>query len=78
MHEIAAALEGKVDYLFVATGTCGTLRGCAEYVRDYHLGTKVFAVDAEGSVIFGGQPAKRLIPGHGAARRPPPFFAGSY
>src|ERR1043166_9811141 len=70
MHEIATELEGKIDYLFVATSTCGTLRGCAEYVRDHHLDTHIFAVDAEGSVIFGGPPAKRLIPGHGAARRP--------
>lgn len=70
MHEIATELDGRIDYLFVATSTCGTLRGCAEYVRDHHLDTKIFAVDAYGSVIFGGRPAKRLIPGHGAARRP--------
>jgi len=70
MDEIATELEGRIDYLFVATSTCGTLRGCAEYVRDHELGTYIVAVDAEGSVIFGGQPAKRLLPGHGAARRP--------
>src|SRR5437764_15114662 len=75
MHEIATELDGRIDYLFVATSTCGTLRGCAEYARDHHLGTKIFAVDAHGSVIFGGQPAKRLIPGHGAARRPELFRA---
>jgi N-(2-amino-2-carboxyethyl)-L-glutamate synthase len=73
MHEIATELDRRIDYLFVATSTCGTLRGCAEYVRDHHLGTKIFAVDAQGSVIFGGRPAKRLIPGHGAARRPELF-----
>src|SRR5919108_2285787 len=67
MHEIVTELDGKIDYLFVATSTCGTLRGCAEYIRDHHLRIKIFAVDACGSVIFGGQPAKRLIPGHGAA-----------
>jgi len=37
---------------------------------DHRLDTNIFAVDARGSVIFGGQPAERLIPGHGAARRP--------
>jgi cysteine synthase A len=73
MHEIATELDGRIDCLFVATSTCGTLRGCAEYVRDHHLGTKIFAVDAHGSVIFGGKPEKRLIPGHGAARRPELF-----
>jgi cysteine synthase A len=70
MHEIVTALDGEVDYLFCATSTCGTLRGCAEYVQDYKLKTKIFAVDAVGSVIFGAQPAERLIPGHGAAKRP--------
>ena len=67
MREIAVTLNGDIDYLFCATSTCGTIRGCAEYVRDYNLKTKIFAVDAVGSVIFGGQPAERLIPGHGAA-----------
>lgn len=70
MREIAVALNGDIDYLFCATSTCGTIRGCAEYVRGYNLKTKIFAVDAIGSVVFGGQTAKRLIPGHGAAIRP--------
>ena len=70
MHEIATELDSRVDYVFVATSTCGTLRGCAEYVRDHRLDTRIFAVDARGSVIFGGKSAKRLIPGHGASRRP--------
>lgn len=70
MHEIVTALDGQVDFLFCATSTCGTLRGCAEYVREHGLPTKIVAVDAVGSVIFGGQSAKRLVPGHGAAVRP--------
>jgi cysteine synthase A len=70
MHEIAAELQGGIDYLFCATSTCGTLRGCAEYIRVHELGTQVYAVDAIGSVIFGGKPSKRLIPGHGAAVTP--------
>ncbi len=70
MKEIVEALDGQLDYLFCATSTCGTLRGCADYVRAENLKTKIFAVDAVGSVIFGGQKQKRLIPGHGAAVRP--------
>ena len=70
MHEIVTALDGKVDYLFCAASTCGTLRGCAEYIKANNLTTKIVAVDAVGSVIFGGPPFKRLIPGHGAATRP--------
>lgn len=70
MHEVVTALDGRVDYLFCSTSTCGTLRGCSEYARAHHLRTKIIAVDAVGSVIFGGSPKKRLIPGHGAARQP--------
>jgi N-(2-amino-2-carboxyethyl)-L-glutamate synthase len=70
MSEIIAALDCDCDYLFCATSTCGTLRGCAEYIRMRGLKTKVIAVDAIGSVIFGGQKAKRLIPGHGIALTP--------
>src|SRR5258706_460469 len=49
MEEIVGEL-GQVDYLFCATSTCGTIRGCAEYVRDNNLSTKIIAVDAVGSV----------------------------
>jgi N-(2-amino-2-carboxyethyl)-L-glutamate synthase len=76
MSEIALALDDKVDYLFCATSTCGTMRGCAEYIREHDLKTKVVAVDAEGSVIFGGSKAKRLIPGHGAAVTPDLYQPG--
>lgn len=70
MSEIAMVLHAKVDYLFCATSTCGTIRGCAEYAHENGLRTKVYAVDAIGSVIFGSHKADRLIPGHGAAIRP--------
>ena len=73
MHEIVTALDDQLDYIFCATSTCGTMRGCAEYVREHDLSTKVIAVDAIGSVIFGGAGAKRLIPGHGAGVRPQLF-----
>jgi cysteine synthase A len=76
MDEIVTALDDKVDYVFCATSTCGTLRGCSEFVRERKLPTKVIAVDAVGSVIFDGQSAKRLIPGHGAAVRPPLYQPG--
>ncbi len=81
MREILTALDQEVDYLFCAASTCGTLRGCAEYIREHGLNTKILAVDAKGSVIFGGDKAKRLIPGHGAAVRPQlfrPDFAKDY
>ncbi|HEX4966056.1 MAG TPA: 2,3-diaminopropionate biosynthesis protein SbnA [Thermoanaerobaculia bacterium] len=71
MHEIAMDLGGRIDFLFVPTSTCGTIRGCAEYVREHGMPTRIVAVDALGSLIFGNVRAKRLIPGLGAALRPP-------
>lgn len=68
MAEIVDELDGKVDYIFVATSTCGTLMGCADYIHDNRLTTRVIAVDAVGSVIFGQPEGKRLIPGHGAGK----------
>jgi cysteine synthase A len=73
MKEIVDALGFAPDYLFCATSTCGTLRGCAEYIAEQNLATRVVAVDAVGSVIFGGEKKSRLIPGHGAAVRPALF-----
>jgi 2,3-diaminopropionate biosynthesis protein SbnA len=69
MSEILDVL-GRVDHLFCAVSTCGTLRGCAEYIREHRLPTRVWAVDAVGSVIFEHRPHKRLLPGHGASRHP--------
>jgi N-(2-amino-2-carboxyethyl)-L-glutamate synthase len=47
-----------------------------EYIRANGLKTKIIAVDAKGSVIFGDKRGKRLIPGHGAARVPELFQPG--
>lgn len=66
MLEIDEALEGDVDYVFVATSTAGTLRGCNDYLRDRGRSTRVVAVDAVGSALFGGARALRRLPGFGA------------
>ncbi|NUR27313.1 MAG: 2,3-diaminopropionate biosynthesis protein SbnA [Catenulispora sp.] len=71
MHEIAQGLGGRVDYLFAATSTCGTLLGCMDYIREQGMGTRTVAVDAVGSVLFGHAPRPRLLPGHGASVRTP-------
>ncbi|MEK4064228.1 MULTISPECIES: 2,3-diaminopropionate biosynthesis protein SbnA [Paenibacillus] len=70
MKEIVTEL-GRVDYLFCSVSTCGTIRGLAEYARDHGLKTKIVAVDAEGSVIFGGNKGSRRFPGLGAGIVPP-------
>lgn len=76
MDEIVKNLNEQPDYLFCATSSCGTIRGCSEYVRSSNLKTQIIAVDAEGSIIYGTKKCKRLLPGHGAARVPELFQPG--
>jgi len=71
MHEIVTELAGRLDFIFCATSTCGTVRGCGEYARDHGLSTRVIAVDALGSLIFSDKKSKRMFPGMGAGLRPP-------
>jgi 2,3-diaminopropionate biosynthesis protein SbnA len=61
----------RLDVLFVGAGTTGTLMGCARYFREWHRQVWVVAVDSVGSVVFGGAPGRRMIPGLGSAVRPP-------
>lgn len=55
MREIDDALDGELDYLFVATSTAGTLRGCQLYLEEHRRATEIVAVDAVGSSLFGGE-----------------------
>jgi cysteine synthase A len=69
---ITAEIPG-IDYLFVGTGTAGTLMGCVSHFRKVSPATKIIAVDAAGSVTFGAPAGPRYIPGIGASRRPELF-----
>jgi N-(2-amino-2-carboxyethyl)-L-glutamate synthase len=70
MREIDEALDGAVDWVFVATSTTGTLRGCWDYLRSAGRTTRLVAVDAFGSVLFGGRRGPRRLPGLGAGMQP--------
>lgn len=59
-------VAGELDAVFVATSTAGTLAGCAERLRDAGSAAELIAVDAEGSALYGGVSAPRLLPGLGA------------
>ena len=67
MREIEEQLGSVPDYMMVATSTCGTIMGCADYINENDRDTQVIAVDAVGSVLFGDTAKKRHIPGHGAS-----------
>lgn len=71
VQEIYDSLGGDLDYLFIATSTCGTIRGCARFLRDQGSKAQVVAVDLEGSLIFSDEKKARYIPGIGAGMKPP-------
>jgi 2,3-diaminopropionate biosynthesis protein SbnA len=67
VKEILRDLDGRMlDYLFIATATCGTIRGCLDYLVDHGYPTRVIAVDALGSQIFSNASHARVIPGLGS------------
>lgn len=73
-HGTGAELNDQLvrppDYLFAAVSTTGCILGCARRMRERFPRMRVVAVDAVGSVIFGGAPAPREIPGIGSSRVP--------
>ncbi|MDQ1567419.1 MAG: N-(2-amino-2-carboxyethyl)-L-glutamate synthase [Actinomycetota bacterium] len=68
--EILADLDRPLDCLVVPVSTTGTILGLARRLRVSFPDLHVVAVDAAGSVIFGGPPGPRHVPGLGAGRRP--------
>ena len=68
--EICAAFD-RLDYVFVGVSTGGTIAGLSHRLKEKFPDVKVIAVDAEGSVIFGNTPKRRLIPGLGSSIEPP-------
>lgn len=68
--EILADLDRPLDCLVAPVSTTATILGLARRLRGAFPRLRVVAVDAAGSVIFGGPPGPRHVPGLGAGRRP--------
>jgi N-(2-amino-2-carboxyethyl)-L-glutamate synthase len=68
-EEICRAFQ-RLDYVFVGVSTGGTIAGVSRRLKEAFPSIRVVAVDAQGSVIFGGAAGKRYIPGIGASVRP--------
>lgn len=66
MAEVVEQLGHAPEMVVVAVSTTGTIGGCLRHVREHGYGTKVIAVDAEGSVLFDGSRGERILPGYGA------------
>lgn len=73
-HQTAPAIAKsfpELDVVFAGAGTTGTLMGCARWFREHRPEVRVVAVDARGSVSFGGPAGPRHIPGLGMGVPPP-------
>jgi len=71
-HLTAAEIEpAQPDYVFIGVSTGGTIAGVSQRLKRRNRHVRIIAVDAEGSVIFGGPPKQRLLPGLGSSIQPP-------
>jgi 2,3-diaminopropionate biosynthesis protein SbnA len=66
--EIYRQMQGRVDALFAAVSTGGTLAGIGRFFREVSPTTAIIGVDAHGSVIFGTPPAPRKLTGIGSSK----------
>ena len=69
-EEICRDFEGSLDYIFMGVSSGGTITGVSNRLKERFPSLKVIAVDVDGSVIFGKQPSRRLIPGIGSSMVP--------
>lgn len=67
-REIVDELGTFPNAVLSPVSTCGMLGGLLQYFRAQGALTRVCAVDLVGSVVFGGAPAPRIIPGLGSSR----------
>jgi cysteine synthase A len=67
--EICDELD-NIDYIFLGVSSGGTITGLSQKIKEKFPKAKVIAVDIDGSVIFGGKPRKRIIPGIGSSMVP--------
>jgi 2,3-diaminopropionate biosynthesis protein SbnA len=76
--ELYQQMEEKVDAVFVAVSTGGTLAGIGRYFRQVSPHTRIIAVDARGSAALGGVPGNRKLVGIGSSRRASFLESGFY
>jgi 2,3-diaminopropionate biosynthesis protein SbnA len=76
--EILRQMDHKVDAIFVAVSTGGTLAGIGRYFRQASPDTRIIAVDATGSVALGGPAGVRKLTGIGSSRLSQFIEAGHY
>lgn len=66
-REIHSDFQDTLDWIVCPVGTAGLITGVATEMKKLSPSVKILAVDAVGSVIFGGQPGPRRLLGIGNA-----------
>ena len=64
-QEIWRDLEGRLDACVVASGTCGTVSGVGQALKEKDPSIRIVGVEPEGSILFGGKPGRYLVQGGG-------------
>ncbi|MBP1999964.1 cysteine synthase A [Paenibacillus shirakamiensis] len=72
-QEIVDQMDGQIDVLVCAVSTTGSILGISRRVKEAYPHTRIVAVDAVGSIIFGTPSQIRELPGIGANRVPELF-----
>jgi 2,3-diaminopropionate biosynthesis protein SbnA len=76
--EIVAQGGPDLDRVYVAVSTGGTLAGVSRHLRIAVPRVRIVAVDAEGSLVTGTTPGRRLLSGIGASRPSSFLSPGDY
>ena len=76
-EELCKELD-KIDYVFVAVSTCGTLAGTSQKIKEKFPDCKIIAVDIIGSKIFEQSKRKRHISGIGTGFTPKNLIYAKY
>jgi len=70
MEIYKAFADVGLDHVFVPVSSGGTITGVSQVLKSLFPRIIIVAVDTTGSVIFGGPPNRRHIPGMGSSIRP--------
>ena len=76
--ELYRQMNGRVDAVFVAVSTGGTLAGMGRFFLEKSPATRMIGLDAKGSVVFGDQPGPRRLTGIGSAQQSKFITSDSY
>lgn len=68
--ELLEQCEGRIEALVLTVSTGGQAGGFSRYFREHSPNTRIIAVDAVGSTIFGGAAHPYLLPGMGLSWTP--------